>query len=162
MVQIIGFRRLDFEDFFPVLPFQFPLEPLQISSQVVSKLFHPSSNLVVANKTHEVRSVQEPDEVGVVPLANHLKSGRIPRKGVIWQSWRGLHFSIVPDVFGCEIWDALFSHVQNTSLLGPQKPLVAPSAVAVTAHVFEVMFESAPTLGSVNVNMDSGVFLVDT
>ena len=154
--------RLNLEHRLAELPEHF----VQAVPQPGGQCLDPLLDHVKANKLHQIGSVQHPDEVGVVTLANHLKLGSILNGewntvGVIWEGGWRLHLSVVPDVFGREIGDTLSLHVQDTSLLRTQEPLVAASAVAVTVHVIKVMIECAPGLCAIHMYMDIPVSLVD-
>lgn len=133
----------------------------QILAQANGQSFDPLLYLVIANEPHQVSSVQQPNEIGIISLTNHLKSGGVQWKRLLFQiGWRS-HLASVTDVFGREVRNTFSLHVENPSLLRAQKPLVAPSTVAVAAHIFQAVIESAPRLSSINVHMNVLVLLVD-
>lgn len=145
---------------------EFPEHFVQAVPQAGGESFDPPFDHIKADELHQVCSVQHADQIGVVTLPNHLKLGSIRERewnsvGVIWEGGRWLHLSVIPDVFGRKIGNALSLHVKDTCLLGTQEPLVAATAVAVTVHVFQVMVECAPGLRAIHMHVDVLVFFVD-
>ena len=116
-------------------------------------------DFVEAYQIHQIDSIQQPNKVVIVPLANHLKPGRIIWQWVTREGRRRLYLAIVPNIFGPETGHTFFLHVQDTRL--SKEPLVSPSAVAVTVDVFEVVLECSPVLWAIQMSMNFLVLLAE-
>ena len=85
------------------------------------------------NQVHQICSIQQPEKVGIVPLAIYLKPGRIIWQWAIWEGrWR-LDLASVAIILETEIRYTFFPHVKDTYRFqfGTKEPLVTPFAVAV-------------------------------